>query len=308
MNNTLPIVFICDTGYVMQTTVAVTSLLHNGSGTARLALYIVTYGVDEQQEQALRGLGKAGTAVHVVRGDDAFPADRFRLSDSRYRVATKAALLKFFLPELLPELDRVLYLDGDIIVRGDLAPLADLELGEHLAAAVPDLPQVLYEKQLIGDSRQYFNSGVMLFNLAAMRREQTTERLVQAKLSFPDDNLMDQNVFNRVFAGRVLRLPLRYNVCCANLRRRWHREGMLQKINALYGTNYGSLREIVSGSLILHFSSREKPWKYYDVPAGREWTRYYEQAYQGHRLVRKSWRAFDLRNKLHKVFSGQDSR
>lgn len=297
MNNQLTSVFICDRGYVMQTAVAIRSLIDSCVSSAQ-DIRVVTYGLEPEQDKKLLGLAREGASVSLVRGDGCFSEDSFSVKESRYRVATKAALLKFYLPALLPDLDRVLYLDGDIIVRRDLAPLAELELGDRLAAVVRDLPQVFYERQLLGESRDYFNSGVMLLNLRQMRAEGLTERLVEAKKASPDDKLMDQSVLNRVMAGRVLQLPMIYNVCCANLRRRWRREGMARKIGEAYGTDVRSLRQIREAAAIIHYSSGEKPWKYFDIPAGREWTRVYRQLPGAAPLRRKSWQ---LREKSSKI-------
>ena len=299
MEKELSVAFICDRGYVMQTSVAIRSLIDSSGADTALCIYVVTYGLEEEQERELLRLGGEKAALHLVRGDGCFSEDSFPVTESRYRVATKAALLKFYLPELLPELDRLLYLDGDIIVRRDLSELASLELGDHLAAAVRDLPQVFYERRLLGETRDYFNSGVMLLNLRQMRAEGLTERLVEARRACAEDKLMDQNVFNRVMAGRVLQLPFLYNVCYANLRRRWRREHMWAKLNEAYGTDFRTLGQICRAAAIIHYSSGEKPWKYFDIPAGGAWTRVYRQSpYASVPLRRKSWQLREKGKKL----------
>ncbi len=303
MTNQVPVVFICDRGYVMQTAVAISSLIASRDAETGLQIHVVSYGLEPPQERELLGLAREGVQIRLVGGDGAFDESSFSVGESRYRVATKAALLKFSLPELLPELDRVLYLDGDIIVCRDLSALAALELGGDLAAAVRDLPQVFYEKQLLGESRDYFNSGVMLLNLRQMRAEGLTEVLVEAKRAWPDDKLMDQNVLNRVMAGRVRQLPWFYNVCYANLRRRWRRERMAGKIGAAYGAQIRSLRQIRREAAIIHYSSGEKPWKYFDIPAGGAWMRAYRQLPAAAPLHRKSWQLREKANKIKAILS-----
>ncbi|MBR0354608.1 MAG: glycosyltransferase family 8 protein [Oscillospiraceae bacterium] len=307
MNKHLPAVFICDRGYVMQTAVAITSLIESCVQTSP-EIRVVTYGLTPEQERELLGLAREGASVRLVRGDECFSEDSFSVTESRYRVATKAALLKFYLPALLPDWDRVLYLDGDIIVRRDLSPLAETELGDALAAVVRDLPQVFYNNRLLGDSRDYFNSGVMLLNLRQMRAEGLTGRLVEEKKASPDDKLMDQSVLNRVMAGRVLQLPLIYNVCYANLRRRWRREHMARQINAAYGTDFRTLRQIRQAAAILHYSSGEKPWKYFDIPAGRDWLRVYRRLPGAAPLRRKSWQLREKGQKIKAILSALFSR
>lgn len=299
MKNRLSVAFICDRGYIMQTSVAALSLIGSKKADTALDIHIVGYGLDEAQERELLSLGREDVSVRIVRGDACFTEGDFAVTESRYRVATKAALLKFYLPRLLPELDRVLYLDGDIIVRRDLSEPGGIELGDCLAAAVRDLPQVFYKKRLLGEGRDYFNSGVMLLNLAQMRREGTCEKLIEAKRACADDKLMDQNVLNRVMAGRVRQLSFLYNFCCANMRRRWRREHMLGQLNEAYGTAFRSLAEIRDAAAVLHYSSAEKPWKYFDIPAGGEWMRIWRQsAYADRPLRRKCWLIREINLKI----------
>ena len=131
--------------------------------------------------------------------------------DPRY---TEAASLRLLLPELLPELDRIIYLDCDIVVRQDLARLwRETELGDNylgvvFEAAIED--QAERFRALGCDPARYFNSGFLLMNLAQMRAENVTEKLLEAcrvpYLEFPD-----QDALNQVCQGRVLPLSPLYD-------------------------------------------------------------------------------------------------
>lgn len=131
--------------------------------------------------------------------------------DPRY---SEAASYRLLLPELLPEYDKVAYIDCDVIVRNDIAKLyEETNLDGYLLAAVAE---AAIEKQaerweaLGCDSRNYFNSGFLLMNLKQMREEGTTAKLLEALhadyLEFPD-----QDVLNIVCQGRTLLLPPIYN-------------------------------------------------------------------------------------------------
>ena len=131
--------------------------------------------------------------------------------DPRY---TEAASLRLLLPELLPELDRILYLDCDIIVRQDLTKLwEETNLGENYLAAVYEAAiegQAERFRALGCDPDRYFNSGFLLMNLEQMRKETVSEKLLEAcrvpYLEFPD-----QDALNQVCQGRVLPLNPLYN-------------------------------------------------------------------------------------------------
>lgn len=131
--------------------------------------------------------------------------------DPRY---SEAASYRLLLPELLPEYDKVAYIDCDVIVRNDIARLYnETNLDDYLLAAVAE---AAIEKQgerweaLGCDPRNYFNSGFLLMNLKQMREEGTSAKMLEALhadyLEFPD-----QDVLNIVCQGRTLLLPPIYN-------------------------------------------------------------------------------------------------
>lgn len=286
------IVFICDANYVMPTSVTISSLVASHPASEKLDIAIVGVGLDDSARTPLATWARENVSVEFVDGTETLRRDGIDLADSTYRTATKAALLKFHLPDLLPRWDKALYLDGDLLIRRSLATLYSTELGDNYAAVVRDLPQVLYDKPLLGNDRNYFNSGVMLLNLGLMRTEGLPKKLVALKKGLDSDNLVDQNVFNIAFADRTVQLSPEYNLCCMNLQRRWRREHVLKRINDLYGTEYRSFRDLVSRSAIIHYSSKEKPWAYRDVLFVREWDcARHKTDYGNIPLKRRSYRA-----------------
>lgn len=131
--------------------------------------------------------------------------------DPRY---TEAASFRLLLPELLPEYDKILYLDCDIIVRQDVGKLyRETDLGENWMGVVFEAPieQQAERFQALGcDPTRYFNSGFLLMNLAQMRKDGVTEKLLEAcrvpYLEFPD-----QDALNQVCQGHVLPLSPLYD-------------------------------------------------------------------------------------------------
>ena len=126
----------------------------------------------------------------------------------------------------------------------------------------------------------------MLLNLARMRSENLSEVLVQKKQELNDSSLMDQNVFNLVFDGQVHLLSIQYNVLLVNLIRA-KTKYKLEDINATYGSNYSSLGEIIESAYVVHFSSKDKPWKYQDVPWADEWYQYFQGSPVGNRVLER---------------------
>ena len=278
MDNTkVALVFVCDDGYVMPTSVAITSLIANKHPNTIYEIYIIGDNLSIQNIHYFEKLEDDFTHIHVLPSTENIEEFDCSNTNSIYMVATKAALLKFSIAELLTSESKAIYLDGDIIVKGDLLELFNTDISDYYAAVVRDVPQVLFDKPLIdtGSGRDYFNSGVMLLNLELLRKEQVKDTLIATKKSLTNDTLMDQNVFNIVFKDRVLQLPVKYNILYANLLRSWENHNVLQRLNNAYNSNYRSLDDIFQNGVIIHFSSPDKPWKYFDAPLADEWLYYY---------------------------------
>ena len=137
-----------------------------------------------------------------------------------------AAMYRFLLPQIVPTpLNKIIYLDADVIVNLDLEELWRLELGDKPLAAVPVFKQNLDTQtglrrakrmfSLCNDgfvrAEHYFNSGVLLMNLTAFRSE---EELVTRGLEFVARHrykFFDQDALNYCFAERAEPLPLKFN-------------------------------------------------------------------------------------------------
>jgi lipopolysaccharide biosynthesis glycosyltransferase len=177
----------------------------------------------------------------------------------------KATWYRIFLPELLEGLDRVLYLDSDLIVVDDLAPLWDTPLGDHYLAAVTNVLEPEYSDRPgelgIHEPNSYFNAGVMLMNLAAMRADDCTEALLAfGTREAPRLLWRDQDALNVVLGARRLHLHPRWN--CMNIFRfEWAEE--------VHGPV--ALAEAVRDPAIRHFEGPDenKPWHFSSSPGQR---------------------------------------
>ena len=268
-SDTVAIALICDEKFVLPTAVAIQSLIGSKLPQSAYKVYVVASGVTEEQVQLLESLGQPGCEVRcVLASSESF--DEFRHTEQQTQsLVSITALLKFELANLLHE-KKVLYLDGDICVRGDLSELYGTNIENHYVAAVWDSSNMYANREPIYCLDDYFNSGIMLLNLRELRANNIPSKLIAQKRALADVTLMDQNVFNLVMTGHVCLLPIRYNYMCLNLSRSQGRWSM-DVLNERYGTSYQSLDSIGDDAVIVHFASRDKPWK---IPVGRhqeEW-------------------------------------
>jgi lipopolysaccharide biosynthesis glycosyltransferase len=132
----------------------------------------------------------------------------------------KATWYRIFAPELLGELDRVLFLDADVLVVDALDSLWETDLSDHYLAAVTNVLQAdhLFRAAELGidPPQSYFNAGVMLMNLDAMRRDGCAAAMREFGVQNRATDLMfrDQDALNVVLGPRRRALHPRWN--CMN--------------------------------------------------------------------------------------------
>jgi lipopolysaccharide biosynthesis glycosyltransferase len=126
---------------------------------------------------------------------------------------TSAMWLRIFLPELMPDDDKVLYLDADTLALESLQPLWDTDLTGHALGAVTNVFQDnhVHRPAELGLSgpEVYFNSGVLLMNLDYWREHDVTHAL--REVASDDLAWPDQDALNLVLSGRRLPLHPRWN-------------------------------------------------------------------------------------------------
>lgn len=125
---------------------------------------------------------------------------------------TKASLARLYLTDLLPNEDMVLYLDTDLLVIDNVTELFDLNMDDYYMAGVIDqgAKTNLMTQNIDIDKEHYINSGVCLFNLKKIRKDNKTKELDNYlnthKLLYPD-----QDTINVIFKNKILFLDNKYN-------------------------------------------------------------------------------------------------
>jgi lipopolysaccharide biosynthesis glycosyltransferase len=272
-NPYIEVVFICDNAYVLPTGAAIASVIANKFPDTRLRIHIIAVELTQDNLSVFRRFIRDGVEVAVKQVLLGKVEPLHTIDPKSFCSATSASLFKFYLPEILAGCGRVLYLDGDVIVRGDLAELYGTDLKDCPLGAVVDSGSIYFRHAYVKRVKDYFNAGVMLMDLEKLRRMNAAETLVNEKIASRDSLLMDQNVFNVVFDKQYCLLPIRYNCQYVNLYRA-RNNVTISQLNERYGTGYHSLEELRDTAEILHYSSKDKPWKAGNTPCGEEWLRY----------------------------------
>ena len=212
----MEIVACLDKGFVMPTGVMMYSVCMNNQDTEIMFHLVVDESVTDADRNDLKRTvesfeGKKVTFYTVnSRNFQEMPA-----LVKGYRI-TQSAYYRLFLTEILPtNLDKVLYLDGDIIVRHSLLPLWNTDLTNSSLAAVIDYEEEtmsFYERLNYPRRYSYFNSGVLLINLKYWR-EHDVVKVFNSYIEEHRSDIVyhDQDVLNAVFYNKKILLPIKYN-------------------------------------------------------------------------------------------------
>lgn len=131
-------------------------------------------------------------------------------------------IYRLALLELIPEVDKILYLDSDLIVLDEVSALFDIDLGCNYIAAVHDIgiagmvggfaPEEADRLKSLGitDFGGYFSSGVMVWNLAKTRQDYTLSQFVRWIID-NKPRYSDQDCLNYFFLGSVVYLDAKWN-------------------------------------------------------------------------------------------------
>jgi lipopolysaccharide biosynthesis glycosyltransferase len=181
---------------------------------------------------------------------------------------------RIFLPDLVPDADRILYLDVDTIAIGSLEELWQTDLTDYYLAAVSNVFQLNHLSRLaaldIDMPQSYFNSGVLLMNLDLMRRDGCSHTLREHAIENAQQLLWpDQDTLNLVLGQRRLPLHPRWNYMNSIVEFPW----------SVYVFGAKAVREAARDPGIRHFEgpSVNKPWHYLCETQLRD-------AYSAHRL------------------------
>lgn len=272
MDDKINIVFICDDGYVLPTSVAITSIIKNKSQNSIIDINIIARNIQDSNLKKLESLKSNNVNIGIINVDDTLNIQLNNENLLSNIPANSSALLKFSILDLLSEKDKVLYLDGDIIVQDDLSILYGWDISRVYCAAVKDIG-IGIPKELSKLKNNYFNSGVMLLNLKKLREDNITEKLCEYRAK-GYNRFMDQDAFSWVFHGKTLFLPIKFNLMYSI-----YKYDTFEKITENYRVEgCKNKSELLEKATIVHLCSREKPWKFYVHKFSDLFLKYYKSS------------------------------
>lgn len=263
----IPIFFATDDNYVPCLYVAALSLIENASKDYKYVINVLNTGLKEENKEILKALENENFTINFCDISDKVANIKSQLRDIYH--FSVVMYYRLFIESLFPQYDKALYLDCDIVVLGDISKLFNTNLDDNLVGAVRE--QVVYNhpvfseyaEKCVGVSRDnYFNSGILLMNLAEFRNNKIQDKFIDMIRTYNFDVIdPDQAYLNFLCRNKVKKLPT--------------------------GWNKESLPEEVEGDLnIVHYALYKKPWQYKDVLNGEYFWHYANKSPFGNRFLK----------------------
>lgn len=263
---TIQIVMIIDNTIITPPLVMLQSLWETNHKIANIIVNIITYKLDKAKESLLKGFNRSGFEIQIY--DSELKSNSFyNYSDNGQ--FSSAVILKWYIPNILNHLDKVLYVDYDILVKSSLLQLWNENIDDVYAAVVQE-PHYGWTLDIVKESglNNYFNSGVMLFNLDKMRKDDILSKLLDSRIKYHFcHDCIDQNGFNVVLKDHVKFCDFKWNCTLCTVIGLLQLGKLKSEMKARFNKEYSNYSDIdvanmiLSEAAIMHFAAVfTKPW------------------------------------------------
>lgn len=193
---------------------SIASLLENSKDVDEINVYVIDIGISEKHRQDLLDLAAAyGRHLEFLEDLNVEDIAHTKIDVGRWHISTFSRL---FLLHVLPEsMDKIIYIDCDMIIRHSLKTLWEMDMEGTWCMSADDCRGKMYRKDIgIPMDSIYTNNGLMVIDLDAWRKNDVESKFIDFINEYHGDiTYMDQGVLNGVFQPlkKVKLLPISYN-------------------------------------------------------------------------------------------------
>lgn len=265
-NQEIHIVFATDEIYVKQTIIAILSLMRFADRNSDYYLHIIV-------EKKAKSEFERYISIVTSRYKNAYicliDVPELALKGSKLGHITSMTYARLFIPILLSDLSRCVYLDSDVIVEGIIDELYDLYMDGNYIGGVKSAGYHEWNERKKSEYcaitglfsiDQYINAGVLVMDLKALRNSGFTEKAID--LISQDMPSRDQDIINLLCYDHILLLPPKYNVT----------HSVLDKTDVPNHTfSFDEITEACQTPYIIHYTTSAKPWNMVDIAYSERW-------------------------------------
>lgn len=249
MSREIPIFFSTDDNYIPYLDVAITSLITNASKNDTYRIIVLNTGLKSENIAKVKMNEREGFSIEFI--DISEYVRNIKSCFKNVYHFSIASYYRLFIASLFPQYDKIVYLDCDIVILGDISELYHVNLGNNILGAVCDqyVPHTVEFRDYVQTALglipdKYVNTGVLVINLNEFRKNNIEEKFIELITKHDFDLLdPDQAYLNFLCQNKIYILPNGWNKAPTSL--------------VCEGTKS-----------IVHYALYKKPWQYDDVVDG----------------------------------------
>ena len=273
----LDVIYATDENYAMYTGVSLVSLLKNNKKIDELNIHILDNAISEESKKILSSLAdEYDRNIFFHNAKELFNnlTKKITMKSTQTITAYACCFMAYLLDETL---DKVLYLDGDSLVCGDLSELCAIDMTNTYACGVLDIAApIVREKIGFGQDEPYINSGFLYMSLKNIRKANLKSQIIRfIEEVIPTSMHNDQDVVNGVYKGHIKVLPLKYNVITPLYEKKFKDIKYFYKLITYYSKE--EVEEAKKTPAFIHFTASfvKRPWvSGCKHPMRNEWEKY----------------------------------
>jgi len=271
------IAFCINNAYASKAAVVMFSLLENHKDTY-INFYIFSSDLTDDSLNNLNKLHKKHKNFTVSKID--VPAEMFKDLKSNVDYISIEAYYRYAIADLLPGVDKILYMDVDLVVDKNINEFYNIDLENYYLVGVEDsyVTGVNHKPEInMAEDDLYVNSGVLLMNLPLIRRDGLCNKFIQTtKDLWGTTQYVDQDIINIICKGKIKQVDNIYNFLSKDMEQEPHK---------------------VKDVCIIHFAGANKPWKKRKIKRGHiikfwRWKKYFFSDTAWEKYIKHSYRKY----------------
>lgn len=263
MANVIPVVFCFDSRILLGASVAIKSLLDCAKDSTVYDVRVFHSDLSLENQKNLTLLAentRHNIAFHYI--DNKI----FKWAPHNNKSWTELVYYRFLIPELMPEYDKIIYSDVDVLFKGDLSEVYDIDLSEYELGAVPveknNKNTLICHKYFPENTKEkIYISSFMLLNTGLMRYERTIDKIMETiKRIGKRLNMYDLDTLN-IACSRFLPLSFRYGTFQSIMfNEDISKAQEYEFLKSIYSDE--ELLDAKNNTVMIHYAGRMgKPWR-----------------------------------------------
>lgn len=249
--NYVPIVYASNNDYVPYMSVSIQSILDNISPNTVPVFYVLIDNDFSQENCEIleKQVRNYNSEIRFIRADEYFDSNL----KSRIEHISIQTFYRLAIPTILSCYNKVIYIDGDTVVNGDISELYSTNVSDVYLAGViaPAFVNKKHVSRLGIDTKNYVNAGVLVINNRLLIKDKVQEHFMKAIEKKYD--CMDQDILNVVCLGKIRNIDIKNNLMTKYF-------SNYDKYTEQWHITIDDFKNAMINPYIIHYADKVKPW------------------------------------------------